>query len=912
MAERAPLYKYKETRLNLDSSVSGSTVAIRLPSYGASNWSSRTAQKRPLPSDVPPAEDENGFKQKHLASAASIYYRKYHQSPQDFLWRVLEDSKVLSIQAVDLCKQDKIPDAHLTLRLNFPSPIRPACIAFADYKEHDSLSVFVLTESNHLYTLTLRPEYFRRRTSTEDNVADWCKIYLSSAFSFKHPHRLVALSTEELLVSLHDGGMLKLDRVAGEDSAVWKETFYNEGGWTQGLRSLIPFQGNNTVRHGKVNFELSAVTSIAPSQVYIEGMPYVFTVSLDHRLRVWNLATGKIAYAGDILGQERTPQDVGKYIIDASQSQLVKVYQDSDDKVLAVTYSPIGATEFKFWAVNPVGDGELELTDLFHGKLLSPPPPTSDVWTLSNFSFVASKDNRNTPSLWVLWKNNTTYRVHKVDLTISSPIQTSDAWEDIWTAVVNETLLDGPLPLLLSSDPADCTEKWLEYILFPGRFTLAILQTALSIYEKGLGGSKATSSRSSKNLAERMCSLVASTATMDRNSTGRMEYDHFKVSADTQWRRFYRLVLELDKLRGEAMSLAFNPEHEMSWVVTADGLSAIRECSSVELEWHNPENAGLPDLSRLLTAASIFRESFSDGLQQSCLAVLNAELFQDPVATNSTRLRDFYDKCNLGGHISDEDYTQLVSNLGGSFNVLTTEVYKSLFRTMSAREDFDLRLERLPLATTGRKATIKGVQEMVELHRSICFDQLMLLVFIEAEIDQEEESMQLETSVVYKQLLFMLRRLDLIDWLSKTLISMPIPRAERPSNTKEKSPSPSKKPEDFRTITVLEGCIGHLLGLLISSGESTARLLTENLMRLCDPDSDYVLQPALIQCFLLKLERPDLALDLSKFCGQDPFSIYIQGRVSLAVKDLTTAAMYFKKAAFGMGTSFPFPFSHNT
>ncbi len=103
-------------------------------------------------------------------------------------------------------------------------------------------------------------------------------------------------------------------------------------------------------------------------------------------------------------------------------------------------------------------------------------------------------------------------------------------------------------------------------------------------------------------------------------------------------------------------------------------------------------------------------------------------------------------------------------------------------------------------------------------------------------------------------------------------------------------------------MTVLEGCIGHLLGLATHSGEPTSALLTEILIRVCDPEGEYELHPALIQCFLLKLERPDLALDFSRFCNQDPFSTYVHGRVCLAAKDLLTAAGYFKRAAFGLGT----------
>jgi nuclear pore complex protein Nup160 len=219
MAEMGPFYAYKETRLNLDPATEGSTISIRLPSPSGSTWSSKHT-KRSSVADISVAEDENQFKQRHLASAASIYHRQYHKSPRSFLWRVLEDGRVLSIRAVDISKQTNAADSDLTLRLSFQDGIKPGCIAFSDSSEHDVLSAFVLTESHHLYTLSLRPDYFRKASSTEDNVGDWCKIYVSSAFPFKRPHRMVALSADELLASAIDGSLLRLTKQSGGDGKV--------------------------------------------------------------------------------------------------------------------------------------------------------------------------------------------------------------------------------------------------------------------------------------------------------------------------------------------------------------------------------------------------------------------------------------------------------------------------------------------------------------------------------------------------------------------------------------------------------------------------------------------------------------------------------------------------------------------
>ena len=205
-----PFYAYKETRLNLDPATQGSTVTINLPTDGASTWPSRKTQKRPHDADIPIAEDESAFRKKHLATAASIYHRQYHTTPRSFLWRILDDGNVLAIRAVDVCRQTNVADAILTLRLSFPSPITPGCVAFADPKEHDLLNVFAVTESRQLYTLGLRPDYFRKASSTDDNVRDWCKVSIPSSFTIGHPHRLVALSAHELLLSAPNGELQKL------------------------------------------------------------------------------------------------------------------------------------------------------------------------------------------------------------------------------------------------------------------------------------------------------------------------------------------------------------------------------------------------------------------------------------------------------------------------------------------------------------------------------------------------------------------------------------------------------------------------------------------------------------------------------------------------------------------------------
>ncbi|KAH8591669.1 nucleoporin Nup120/160-domain-containing protein [Bisporella sp. PMI_857] len=903
----ASYFAYKETRLHLDTSTQGSTIHFRLP--GTSR--TKGTQKRPLVAEIPLAEDENAFRQKHLATAASIYHRQYHKSPKSFLWRVLEDGKVLSIRSVDLSRHTNTPAANLTLRLSFPSSIRPGCVAFADSEEHDVLSVFVLLESHHLYTFALRPDYFRKVSSTEDNVTEWCKIYTASAFGIGHkaPHRLAALSPDELLISQYNGELLRLMKRSGTDGSEWTATQHSEGSLS--LRSMIRWGGAPThMKYGSGNIEFAAATSIATPSVMIDGISYAFMVSLDHKLRVWNFQTGKIVYAGDILNQDLETSEAPKQVIHPSYSQLVKVYgHSSEESALCVTYSPLGTGEFKFWNVQAAPGGELQVTDYFPNNKLEPQTPTSDLWTLADFAVIESLD---TYDVWVLWKNNITYRVQNLTFSSNSSVKNvRESWKFGWTIMAQESLREASFPRIIPGDPADMTDKWLQFILTPGKFTAATIETGLAIYERGIGESKETS-RKAGSLPERMCAIIASTVHLNQES-GSIQYDQFRLATEEQWHRFYRLLLELDKQRGEALSLSVDPQDGMPWVVLADGITAVRACSSFELLWHNQTqeigSRGSPKILNretevlvpLLKAAAGFRRSLSDQILQTCITGLRGELFEEASLIDPVRLTALYDKFDFANQISDEEFEHLRLNLGGSFKYVTLEIFQALFRLMTKNEEPMVQQHLLPMSEFGNKLVVKGVQETVELLRNVCLDQLILLILIESEVNHNEDGIGFDTAAVFRDLLTNFKRLELINWLATTQISLPLPK-DRSSFPGEQSDVIVKTATPIvETVTVLEGVLRHLYGHDIKRKESMMEMITEILIQICDPESKYEVQPSLTQCFLLRNGRHDLALEFSRFTLQNPFDIYVQGRAFLSANDASAASRLFKKAAYGIG-----------
>lgn len=656
-------------------------------------------------------------------------------------------------------------------------------------------------------------------------------------------------------------------------------------GWTQNLRSYLPFQGKHTVKCGSVSMEYSTATAIEVTSLGLEGSLFAVTVCLDHRMRIWNLNDGQILYTGDILDLDRTPQEeVGKWSIDPSLMNLVRIVGHTKGSRICATYSPVGAGEFKLWAIRAKGTHMVAVDALFPKASLIPvTPSSSDVWTLADF--VLANPQQDALSLWILWKNNMTYRVQKLALDRENMER---CWEENWESVYADVGVvipqaSGP------HDPTDVTEKWLQTILQPGRFTKSTLNLALAVYEGGTGLLKEPAARG-RGLADSICSVLGSTASLEQGPSGVMEYEQFRSASEDQWRRFYRLLVEFDKRRGEAVGLSFDPNSDVTWVVCADLVSVIRECGGLERLYYNLSSPDEDQAQQaaLIRTALLFVDGLPDNLVQMSEAALRLELFEESSKTDLERISYFSDKSGFWRGITDEDCAQVVEVLGQNFAEVTDRLYSDVLQLIapSPESSGGRKTSRL-VSDFGKKVILKATQDLVESHWKICFSQLILLVHMEFEYDNEEDALhnRVDVGFAFRQLVAALRRLEFLRWLSRTEIQR---------KGRENSPS----------VTALEANLGHL-HLSTSEDDGLAIGITDLVADLCSPDSEIEIPSPLVQCRLLQEDRADLALDISPFSDRNPFSVYIQGRVFLALRDFDSAAINFRKAAIGMGKQHP-------
>jgi nuclear pore complex protein Nup160 len=209
---------YKENKIDFRSFARRTAVDILIPNHENDNRRARFTIASGVSRRNFQIKDEDDYAKHYLSTQGSIYFRQRRVYPRTFLWRVADDNTVLEIQAADLTRSlHDQQEASLQLRLEFQDGIIPSGIALADSEDHEVLNIFVLTKTNRLYTLSLRPEFFRRAASIDENITDWCRSCVPAPLTFAHPHRLHASSTTELFIALDSGALLRLTRRAGDD-----------------------------------------------------------------------------------------------------------------------------------------------------------------------------------------------------------------------------------------------------------------------------------------------------------------------------------------------------------------------------------------------------------------------------------------------------------------------------------------------------------------------------------------------------------------------------------------------------------------------------------------------------------------------------------------------------------------------
>ncbi|KAL5045771.1 hypothetical protein BDW71DRAFT_183334 [Aspergillus fruticulosus] len=919
---------YKDTQVDLRPYSPSTIVNIPIPTQAGSQNRARFTISSLTDLVEPIARDEDEFTRRYIATQGSVYFRKRNVYPRAFLWRVVNESKVLEIQCVDLTKGGiETHEYNITLRLRFQEDILPSGVALADLEDHDVLNVFVITASKELHTLTLRPEFFRKPASIDENISDWCKTYVPAPLAFSHPHRLHASSPLELFISLDSGALLRLTRRATDDGSNWSPLTLDERTWGASLRGLVRWSAQTSIRYGGRTLDANVANAVATTS----DQTYVFAVCVNHTLKIWNLATNKLVATKDLLGREIQQQNTLAYSLNPSESSFIRVFNveralDGGYRYYAVTYSPFEDGCFKFWAIKGGLTTPLEIEDLFPAATLRPSDPDSTgnmFWSIADFQVKPAEEGKRM-ELWVLWRNSGLYQVYTLHFNFVSLV--SD-WATNWTTTASDTRRQEP-PLPPSSDVVDPTEKWLNFLLQPNRFPAEVLETSLAIYQEALKPLSSSSTlKKSAPLIERLCSTIAATVSLRKFEDDEMDFSRYRTDTDSKWRQFWQIADDLNKRRFEPLTLSYDAYYETPWVLLSDSCAVVRECSSTELLLHNPgpvlQSEGpkiadrwrhrnleseLGDLfeeaSHLMTVASDFRKRFSADLDAACQSAIEAEIFAEPSSSVQDRMDTFRDRCDFAEQISNQIYDDLISEMNEQLNIymLSSDIFFKILGTIPL--GFPGKDSDLSPTHFGVKVTVNGVQETIQFTRRILIDLLVLVVFIDGEVEQEKGS-TFDAVELFVELVTLLREYEMMLWLSSNMRKETdkFSKAEDssiPSFSLTKLPSSDK---GGRVATVLEDLFATDIKPRRAIGLPQSYTLTlgiQDVLSWVSRPGEVAYPNALvyIQCDLIAKGNIDLAWDFLRFQPSTSWSTYVKGRLYVAMSEFDLAALYFRKAAY--------------
>jgi hypothetical protein len=928
---------YKEARLNIEPAYPGSTIVFTLPASSLTTFGSRTAAKRSVLTERYTDQDEDAYTRRHLATDGSLYFRQHHAYPRSFVWRVLDNRKAIELQSIDLDhdSSDRF-EANLTLILQFPSPVRPFCIAFAEPTDRDALTLFAITTANDLYVLTIPRDFFANPAASDQDIESWCRRSEPTLFSGRIPYRLVAVNVDELLVALDDGAICRIHW--DKDSKTWDGSRYQHSNWS--VRGLLSWKAQPTVRFDNADLAVSAAAAIALSP----DKQHIISVCLDHTIRAWDVASGKLGAHMDLLGQtDRALEKAGSsYFIGPSQGTLMAVIPGPPTgpasglggaEYFLFTYSP-KQHQFKLWGVRDADDSQHGLYDLCEEAELIPPVDelmNTTVWTLEEFHLIPGPAGWRGTELWIRARSGPSSRVYSLKFDPSDDAEAlTTAWKNDWVSVDTGPLtVDG-----LKNNPAnpseqdldtvqgevDIFQQWLDFLFYPGRFSMATLETALLILRRGLDRTRTGGTSKGGSLKERICGAITTLAS--NGQVGAQNVNQLEEAVMTQWRAFYGLVKDLHKRRGESLSLAYDKQNCTPWLLLSDQLSAIRSCSDIETsalnaaalssskQTSNPLRKALSkpetrDVPRLLNAARSFRKRLPSYVQHEVQRQIEMDLLQSRSLTVVDRMELVENHSELIQHVSDEDLSLLVEELGFEVKDISSETFFRAIRTLGY-EDQGRVISRKQTTRFGLKALLQVSQETLETDHNVLMDLLVLVLVMFVELEGEAPE-DFDASEVFVELLSQYKDCMTVSWLAGTVwanLSGTGPASDTLYVSLSETMKTGKKLP--LTQTVLEGIYGVRAFDVPLPAELKTNLLTywsRGWIASIFKDGNYESVVEDTMGILLCQREYSLAMTFSKFLPDGNWATYLKGRLHIAQGENSLAAICFRKVAYSLGKS---------
>lgn len=437
------------------------------------------------------------------------------------------------------------------------------------------------------------------------------------------------------------------------------------------LKTWIPTWSGHNPSY-PAHLVLSAVASTKHS--------LLFTISADQRLRVWSLEKSQFLKEYDLTSSQATS---GRLLANSPAHLLT--LDDSHDHgeflFYMMTYNPLEEGQFILWGGEHVHGAFNDLIQLQEPIKPEKPSGITGSWSIYDFflaevktvsdshGVVVQNTYERTLRLWVSWKSY-----------ISSTLQYTDIHNSFpkWINIMQET------PEPSDDEIENSVEFWTDRISKPGRFTDAVLLTALSIYQDRMiqpDQRRDLSSFSRFLRKDLVAGVIGRKPKLGVNQhSGQLDFEKYRLDLSLDFSQFEKTCQELSKAGDEVRRLSFDSITGDVIIVRADGIVAVRNLSGAEiLSWGATgsdtqlEHVLRGDMLRgtlygdfndtnirvqvvaLARAAYKFRCAIAGGNLGDITAGLLEEVMSDSNFSVEDRLWAFYDK-----YLSDDSIARTV------------------------------------------------------------------------------------------------------------------------------------------------------------------------------------------------------------------------------------------------------------
>ena len=687
------------------------------------------------------------------------------------------------------------------------------------------------------------------------------------------------------------------------------------------MRGFMSWKGSSSVRYGNIDLDAKTVTSIICSP----DNKHVWAVCLDHALRVWDVSSGQMAFEIDLGGDaNRDFQHPVSELIDPGHENLIRLVasKGAQDYTL-VTFSP-RLRQFKFWSVKDSNSGPFNVEPAYTEFVYRPPIDDlvqSPVWTLNTFHIhVQTVGKTRTMQMWILAQTGS--RSHTFTITFdpnAKPSALSSVWTHNWFEVGSghdaiDNLSSNHAGESLASHSKHCpagpsaVENWTEFLLDAGKFTTASLETALLVYRRSLSRrdpNMRSLTNSNLSLKERICECVGAAARLRQVPGQGPAYDQYESDVAAQWNVFYGVLQNIHKQRERTLSLAYDPQENIPWLIMADQISPIRRQSTAESLWRNQEVFSLAkrahpyhqlktllgndtdeQVGKLFHVLAIFRDLFPADFLQTFQHFLFTDSLQASTGEVSERIQSLYDQSGFNGRINDEDFdiiTQPINSLMGGFLGIDNKLLHAATRTLG--EELQGKPQKKSLNLYGKRFLSQGSRESYESGLDILTSIQLLVVFMAVELEGEELSEDFDAFHIYESLSQQIRVYSLFKWLANT-----VPRGSSSSDLHDNILM-QLLADDWETMqTPPKLQMDELLTYYARSWTLNTPLL-----------QNYNSIATNVMSNLLTKGEIDRALNFLKFLPDTAWATYIRARLYLARRELEEAATCFEEAASKLG-----------